>query len=455
MADVSYQVKVWTLQKRKHRSGNVTYRVRWTLDGIMPPYGKTFGTFALADGYRSNLIAAARKGEPFYLDGGLPRSLAVKVTSSLSMLDLAVGHADQKWAGAAPKSRRSLASSLVTITLAMVREGAEIDVTSRQVRMALTQAFNKKVSDDGLSDDVIAQMSEIRRAVRPAADFAKPSVLRMVLDGFARNVNGSVSAEDTVRLRRVALRDLLDFGVEEKVFDTNPMDEVKVKKRNYEVAAVEPGVVANPIQGRMLIAAARERRPELAAFFGLMFYAGLRPEEALDLKAADLEIPAEGRGWLRLGSARPQIGGEWTDSGEHSEARQLKHRARGSTRSVPVASELTELLHAHIAIFGTAPDGRLFRGIRGGSLNTSVYQRVWSATRRDVFTPTVAVGPLAKRPYDLRHAALSLWLRTTGDPTLVAKWAGNSPAILLKTYAKCVSGGDDPAAEKLDAAYSA
>jgi hypothetical protein len=57
---------------------------------------------------------------------------------------------------------------------------------------------------------------------------------------------------------------------------------------------------------------------------------------------------------------------------------------------------------------GTAPDGRLFRGARGGMLSESVYGRAWHAARQAALGPGLAATVLARRPYDLRHATLSL-----------------------------------------------
>jgi integrase len=109
---------------------------------------------------------------------------------------------------------------------------------------------------------------------------------------------------------------------------------------------------------------------------------------------------------------------------------------------VPCHPALTRYLRQHIDEFGTAPDGRLFRGERGGDLSESVYQRAWQGARLLAFIPAVAASPLAGRPYDLRHACLSTWLNAGVDPTQVAEWAGNSVEVLLRVYAKCIHGRD-------------
>jgi integrase len=55
----------------------------------------------------------------------------------------------------------------------------------------------------------------------------------------------------------------------------------------------------------------------------------------------------------------------------------------------------------------------------------------------------VFASPLAERPYDLRHAAVSTWLNGGAPATTVAEWAGHSVDVLLRIYAKCLDGGTD------------
>ena len=54
-----------------------------------------------------------------------------------------------------------------------------------------------------------------------------------------------------------------------------------------------------------------------------------------------------------------------------------------------------------------------------------------------------AASPLAARPYDLRHAALSSWLNAGVPPTEVAERAGHSVKVLLSVYAACLDDERD------------
>ena len=120
---------------------------------------------------------------------------------------------------------------------------------------------------------------------------------------------------------------------------------------------------------------------------------------------------------------------------------------------MPCPPPLTALLHAHIQEFGVQPDGRLFVGERnGGELPTMTIGRMWRRARQAAFTAEVAASPLAKTPYDLRHAAVSTWLNGGVPPTTVAEWAGHSVEILLRIYAKCLDGGDALVRRRVQAA---
>jgi hypothetical protein len=62
---------------------------------------------------------------------------------------------------------------------------------------------------------------------------------------------------------------------------------------------------------------------------------------------------------------------------------------------------------------------------------------------------------MAGRPYDLRHAAVSLWLNGGVSPTEIAKRAGHSLEVLLRVYAKCVHGQEEIANQRIEEVLSA
>lgn len=80
------------------------------------------------------------------------------------------------------------------------------------------------------------------------------------------------------------------------------------------------------------------------------------------------------------------------------------------------------------------------------------WNRVWRAAREATLTEQALSTPLARRPYDLRHAAVSTWLNGGVPATTVAEWAGHSVEVLLEVYAKCLTGQEQVARQQVQRA---
>jgi len=91
-------------------------------------------------------------------------------------------------------------------------------------------------------------------------------------------------------------------------------------------------------------------------------------------------------------------------------------------------------------------------GERGRPLSAGVYLRLWDRVRASVLSAAQYRSPLARRPYDLRHAAVSTWLNGGVAPTQVAGWAGHSVGVLLQVYAKCLDGQEAVAIDRVERA---
>ena len=152
--------------------------------------------------------------------------------------------------------------------------------------------------------------------------------------------------------------------------------------------------MVSPAQARSLLAAVRalsDRGQHLEAFYACLYYAALRPSEAVMLRESDLYLPAKGWGRIVLAASASRAGTAWTDHGTARQERGLKHRAAHETRTIPIPPELVRLLRAHIKRHGTTPDGRVFQTARGGILQDSAYSAVW-ATPAPRPSPPPSVG---------------------------------------------------------------
>lgn len=451
--EASYDVRIW---KTEVYSGarTSTHTVRWIVGGRS--WREPFKTAALAEAFRSELLRAARRGEAFDIESGRPASMQ-RAARRVSWLTFAQEYVVMKWPHLAPNSRRNTARALTNVTLALVTtdRGRPDD---RVLRKALTaHAFNRRAPVGEVPEEIARALRWLERNTRNVGDLAQPAIARAVLDALTRTAGATIAAPATVQRQRGVLVNVTEYAVERRLLTRNPITALNWRAPRT-VTSLDRRVVVNPAQARALLAAAAEVPPSgrrLVAFFGAMYYSALRPGEAASLRKGNLAIPADGWGELLLEASTPAAGASWTDSGRRREERQLKHRARGETRVVPCPPELTALLHAHLDRFGTGPDGLLFRGVRGGELAESTYCRVWRKARVAALAPEEVASPLAGRPYDLRHAAVSTWLNAGVPSTQVAEWAGHSVGVLHQIYAKCIVGQEEAARRRIEAALAA
>jgi integrase len=209
-------------------------------------------------------------------------------------------------------------------------------------------------------------------------------------------MDGKPASASTVSRKRAIFYNCVGYAVELGHLSGNPIASIKWRAPKI-TEAVNPRVVINHGQAQALLAAVRQLRsgPPLVAFFAVMYYAALRPGEAVDLRKDALSLPKSGWGELYLSTSAPSAGRSWSETGTRREPRQLKHRGTEEVRIVPCPSALTTILREHLDEHGTTPDGRLFRGVRGGPLSESLYGRLWAKARLDALTEEEAASPLA------------------------------------------------------------
>ncbi|MGW4463022.1 tyrosine-type recombinase/integrase [Micromonospora sp. NPDC004704] len=441
----SRSVRIWDIRPNKNGKKK-TYTVRWIVGGREK--ARNFGTRALADNFRSDLMQATNRGEAFDPDSGLPDSM-VEAKSAVTWLEFAQSYVSMKWPGSAAKSRASLVESLATVTPVLVSDLAGQPEVEELRRLLREYALPPAARESEVPVELAPALRWLRRSSLPLAELAQAATVRRALDALALTLDGRSAAATTTRRKRAVFYNALQYAVELESLEFNPIDKLRVHSVRKKVSTgVDRRVVVNPQQGQELLTAVsyvgrrgKVRRGErLVAFFACLYFAALRPGEALGLREQDCHLPATGWGRLTLVDNRPQSGKRWTDTGEAHDRRGLKHRAESEPRGVPIPEELVTILREHIDRFGVTTDGRLFASERGNVVAASTYSRVWDEARTLALSPAQVASPLAGRPYDLRHAAVSLWLNAGVPATEVAERAGHSVDVLLKVYAKCIDG---------------
>lgn len=446
MSGTTTDVRFWEV-RRARTTKVVAWEVRWVVGGR--PRSSSRRTKGLAEAFLAELRQAARAGEAFDVATGLPTSM-LPAPSAQTWLAFAQAYIDVKWPRAAAKTRDSLTDALATVSAALV-DAPPAD--ARLVRTALRQYLLPPGGRDlPLSDEMDRTVRWLQRHSLPVTELASPRVLRVALDALTLTLDGGPAAATTVRRKRAVFHNALQYAVEVEVLPVNNLGRLGWRAPAV-TEVVDRRVVVNPRQAEELLTAVTyassvDRGRHLRGFFACLYYAGLRPAEARDLRVSECRLPDQGWGQITVVSSRPEANRRWSDSGSAYEQRGLKHRGAGATRPVPIPPRLVQILREHIAEFGTAPDGRLFQTRRGGILGDN-YTDMWAAARRYALTPGQVASPLADRPYALRHAAVSLWLNAGVPATEVAERAGHGVDVLLRVYAKCLDGGQQMANERI------
>lgn len=333
---------------------------------------------------------------------------------------------------------------------------------SLQVRRDVRWLCHGHPQDSPIPEEHSESIAWIRRASLPLSDLTEPAVMRRALGALMVTLDGRPAAKATIVRKRATLNNALEYAVELGIFDANPLRRIKMRLPKSEVA-VDRRVVVNPEQARDLLREVRDVDPALEGFFAFLYFAGLRPAEARHVRIDDCELPTTGWGTVVLTGSQQYSGAAWTDTGEPDERRQLKHRSLSDIRRIPLHPDLVDTLHRHIAEFPLGVGGRLFvtRTRRAGAPLAPPYQNAismgivysaWHRARAAAFTPTQVASPMARRPYDLRHACLSTWLNAGVPPAQVAVWAGHGVDVLLRVYANCLDGQEEAARVRIEAA---
>ncbi|MFK0098982.1 tyrosine-type recombinase/integrase [Streptomyces sp. NPDC091040] len=442
----SLDVRFYQIETNKRAKGS-SYTVRWKV--AHKKHSRTYKKSAVADDERSKLMTAHRKREPFDIELGLPVSWSSRA-AEVNWFQFAIRFVDWKWPGASGNTRKNMAKALTPATIALLRRSAPAHFDPVKVRTALREyAFNvnrRNDPDRPVPDEVQTILDWIERNSLPMSALEKTEHVDKVVTALSTRLDGTRAAASSVIRNDRVMNLVMGYAIRHNYLKSNPFPKGKGERTAAKAApAIDKRCLLNRDLVKRILEwiGKRPRRGRLyRAFFATLYFAGLRPEEAVGLRVGDATLPENDSDWgeFLVHEAQPEVGSQWTDTGEVHEERDLKGRGEGDTRTVPIHPLLVEILRGIIKEYDLKPADLLFPGEKGGMLAGSVFRRVWAKAREAVLSEREFNTPTGKRVYDLRHTCLTTWLNSGIPAAEVAEMAGNSVQVLLSTYARCIVG---------------
>jgi integrase len=127
---------------------------------------------------------------------------------------------------------------------------------------------------------------------------------------------GKAASATTIARKRSVFANVISYAIELDEMPSSPLDRLAWTPPKVS-EAVDRRVVVNPRQARELLTAVtyvgeRRRGPHargqrLTGLYACMYFAGLRPAEAVGLRRQDCHLPGTGWGRLTLEKSRPEV----------------------------------------------------------------------------------------------------------------------------------------------------
>lgn len=420
-------VKVFGIQHRvKTERTKRPWIVRWSVDG--PQHSRAFRTRVEADRFRSFVVQAVQRGEPFSIDTGEPESWSPQA-GDVRCHEWAGRWLAEQWHEWQPRTRFSAVEALARfVPLAVVSDSSPApDGLRRYLVASLAPGTGER--DDEIEawlDQASLRLSDLNRELLAGIEVE----LGQGRDG------GQLAASTASRFRKTA-KACIRRAVELEIIPVDPWPPTVRGRSRRKAVRVRRTVDVRRLPDAdtmaRALAAMITHQPAsrtYQAMTAVAYYAGLRPSEVVMLRCSALVLPTAGWGVLEVREADISF----DEPGE----------PKTGPRSVPIPPVLVEMLEAWITDKDLSGDDLLFRTRTGRRPTASNWARSWQRALRTIGHPSLRV-------YDCRHAAATTWLHAGVPLAEIARRLGHSVEILVSTYIGAIEGDEHLANERIDA----
>ncbi len=210
-----------------------------------------------------------------------------------------LSYVDKRWPGAAANTRKSMLEALGTVTAALVEDRPHRPDFADLYRVLVRYALPPRSRAEDRPLDAARILRWLEAASMPLMALEDEDVVERALSAVALRLDGKAAAATVVRRKRAVFYNVLDMAAtgKHRRLARNPLDTMRWKPPEL-AEKVDRRVVANPRQARELLIALtyvggrdRDRGRRLVAMFACLYYAAMRPAEAVNLHRSDCELP--------------------------------------------------------------------------------------------------------------------------------------------------------------------
>lgn len=405
--------------------------LRWRVDGA--ERSRAYKTKVEADHVRARLLVAARDGERFDRECGLPLSWLPKEPAPCDRrLHVWIREwLAEQWPEWAPRTRTCNVEALSRFI-------PHVSASSAVAPPAeLRRYLVASLGPDATIDPAHSCEQWMDQWSPPLAELTREMLARAERK-LAIGIKGQpLGAWGASRYRKTAHAPILR-AVDLRILEADPWPPAprgrNTRKATRKRTRVDVRRLPSPETMAKVIAAIKNHQPGSLTYqvmTAVAYYAGLRPSEVVMLRGRHLCLPDEG--WGIIDVVEADI--DFDEPGE----------PKTGPRRVPIPPILVAVLQQWITDRRLGDDDQLFRTRNNQRPTGSNWSRSLSRAYRVVGHPELRV-------YDCRHAAATTWLRAGVPLRVVATRLGHSVETLVSTYVGALEGDDELANQRIEAA---
>ncbi len=433
------------------------YRVKWKVNARH--HTRAFPTKARAENFRKELLKSLDAGAKFSADNGEPIDWS---KGRKTFAKLVQEYSEANWENWGQRHKRDVKNNLGLSMYQFLTSSGQSRYSRKQTKDFVKKYLVQKELPTSMSQQEEADLERFMKSTYSVGDLT-PTLLNKIITNLGKGeANQKISLSIiTQRNRKQALSAVLEYGYMTGDIQKNPFKQVKLKKSATK--AVNPRDVLTPDQCRDLqaeLAGLKDLGNQISKLTGVLWLAGLRPSEAVALQKKHFHI-SKTDAYIEVGQASVTVGTELGDElvvggktiKTSTTLKQLKARAEGAIRNVPINMELRKQIVPYLKSF--SDEDYVFplwtftqtwvldeNGNKIKKRNGSGY--LWTITKtidksRPMLTDTIhsylnktSFTPI--KPYSLRHTNASILIYSGLNIVEIANRLGHSVQVCQSVY---------------------